>query len=226
VKYTLSILGIVLCLTAFGQDQDSLRRKIKSTLRNPYRNIKTSLFIQSGYSPILGRNFGAGMEVRRFLSLKEYLYLNVSYSKWTNNQDRIKNDVGQNCSYYLNSQTVSLRAGLGFFGKHNLVVGAHYLMGAHLTERVPSVLDPETPVVLGGEISAYTRDFLPFIGYNVKGKLWEFVFLEFGVEYWILDTAIFKPLEGEWRVPDNYSPLLSQDYEHYPYGYLTFQFKL
>jgi hypothetical protein len=226
VKYTLSILGIVLCLSASAQERDSIQRKITSSIRNPYRNVKSSLFVHSGYSGILGRNFSAGIEVRRFLSLREYLYFNVSYAKWTNNQDRLKNDVGQNCSYYLNSQTISLRTGLGIFGKHNLVLGTHYLMAADLKERVPSVLDPDTPVVLSGEISNYTRDFLPFIGYNVKGKLWQFVFLEFGLEFWIFNTAIFKPLEGQWRVPDNYSPLLSEDYDAYPYGYLTIHFKL
>jgi hypothetical protein len=215
-----------MCLSVFGQDQDSQHRKLKTPLRNPYRNIKSSIFAHSGYSEVLGRNYSVGFEVRRFISLKEYLYLSAAFSRWTNNQDRIKNDVYQACSYYLNSQTLTLRAGLGIFGNNNAMIGFHYLMEADLKERVPSALDPESNVVLNGNISGYARDFIPFIGYNLKYKLWQIIFIEVGVEYWLIQNKIFQPLEGNWRVPDNTSPLLSDDYQNYPYGYIAFHFKL
>ena len=152
--------------------------------------------------------------------------MSVSYGRWTNNQDRLKNDLYQDCSYYLNSETIALRTGLAVFGHSNFVVGAHYLMDAQLKEKVPSVLDPETNVFLNGNISSYTRDFIPFVGGNFRYKLWQFLFLEVGAEFWLINTQIFKPLEGNWRVPDNVSPLLSEDYDQFISYSATLHFKL
>jgi hypothetical protein len=226
VKYFLFVLSTFVCSCLLAQDQDSLQKKIRTRHHNPYRNLKSSVFIHSGFSQILGRNYSAGFELRRFISLKEYLYMGVAYGQWTNNQDRLENDVYQDCSYYLDSKTITLRAGLGIFGHSNIVAGAHYLMDAQLKEKVPSALDPETNVFLNGNISSYTRDFIPFLGYNFKQKLWQIMFIEIGAEFWFLNTQIFQPLEGDWRVPDKVSPLLSEDYDQFIYYYATLHFKL
>lgn len=226
MKSTLVVLGTLLCSLTYAQDSDSLRTTSRISLHNPYRNLKTSVFIHSGFSQILGRNYSAGFEVRRFISLKEYFYAGLSYGRWTQNKDRLKNDVNQSCSYYLNSETITFRGGLGIFGHSNIVIGAHYLLNASLKEKVPSALDPETNIFFNGNISGFTRDFIPIVGYNVKHKLWQFLFVEAGADFWFMSTQIFQPLEGNWRVPDNVSPLLSEDYDQFIYYYLTVHFKL
>jgi hypothetical protein len=226
LKTAVSILALVLLLPIIAQTQDTLKQNYRTHYVNPYKNLKASVMVQSGKSPVLGRTTAVGFELRRFLSLEKYLFAGFTYGRWTLNKDRIENDLYGKCSYYLNSQTVTARFGLGIFGTYNFVAGTHFLFDAHLREKVPSSLDPEITSVVSGNISRFTRDFIPFFGYNMKGKLWKRLFLEIGSELWIYQTKIFQPLEGNWKVPDNVSPLLSDDDKNDPYYYVTLHCKL
>jgi hypothetical protein len=221
-RLTVLIIVLIFYLPGFCQTASS-KSKIKSSQVNPFRNIKSSLFLQYGVTPVFGSGFTAGMEIRRFISLEKYIFIDVMYSQWQ--KEKRTNYIIRFSSYQINGDALAIKMGLGVFSNTNVYFCAHYLTNVTLKETLPPVANSDVPFIAQGNITPYTRQFVPTIGTNYRYKVWKIIFLEVGTEFWITQNKIFKPLEGRWKVPDKQSPLLLQNFSD-PYYYLSVHFKI
>jgi hypothetical protein len=221
-RLTVFIFVLLFYFPGFCQTANS-KSKLKSSRINPFRNIKSSLFLQYGGGSVFGGGFTAGMEIRRFVSLEKYLFIDVMYSQWQ--KDKRTHDLIRFSSYRINCDAIAIKMGLGVFGNSNIYFGAHYLLDVTLKKTLPPPANSDVPFIVQGNITPYTRQIVPIIGGNYRLKVWKFIFLEPGMEFWITQNKIFKPLQGRWKVPDKHSPLLSQNFTD-PYYYLAVHFKI
>ncbi|HET9054416.1 MAG TPA: hypothetical protein VFM90_09595, partial [Cyclobacteriaceae bacterium] len=186
IRILVLIVSIFLFTPAFTQHPDSILHSArKPALINPYKNLKTSVLGRVQYHPALGLGFGGGIEFRRFTSLRQYYFFEVSYAQWQKSQTT-DNFYHQECTYDLTAQSFSVRLGKAVFGSQHVYLGALFLRDVHLTEKVPAqhlMFIEDEYVTVKGNITPYVRKVTPVFGYNMKVKGWKFMFIEVGGEY-------------------------------------------
>lgn len=188
---------------------DTTARSVKPSQVNPFRNIKTSIYVQYGGGGILGSGFGGGVELRRFTSITSYFFLDVEWNNWRK-EEGLTNDFYMDGKYSLTSQTLGSKIGFGK-GYCGGYIGAKYITNAFLSEDVISTLNVDAHDHFEGDITPHTQPFLPLVGLNLKIKLWSIFFLEAGMEVWFNNKRAFRDLETEWKAPPTYSPFLSRE---------------
>lgn len=209
IRILVLIVSIFLFTPAFTQHPDSILHSArKPALINPYKNLKTSVLGRVQYHPVLGLGLGGGVEFRRFTSLRQYYFFEVSYTQWQKS-NTADNYYHQECSYDLTAQSFSVRLGKAVFGSQHFYLGALFINDAQLSEKVPAqhlMFSTDEYVTVAGDITPYVRKLTPVFGYNVKLKGWKFMFIEFGGDYVLVDPL--KTLKGNWRVPNRASGFL------------------
>lgn len=200
------LISIFSITIGFSQQPDSILHSAnKPTLINPYKNLKTSVFARGQSHGTLGWGYGGGIEFRRFISLKEYIFFEVSFTQWQRSKS-VDNYYGQECSYDFKAKSVSVKLGKAIFGSQHIYIGAFFLTDTYLSEEVPAQhlqYSNDEYVTVSGNITPYVRQVVPIVGYSMKLKGWRFMFFEVGVDYIFFNSL--KPVYGNWRVPDRVS---------------------
>lgn len=167
-----------------------------------------SVLARGQHHSTLGWGVGGGIEFRRFISLREYYFFEVSYAQWQRSKT-VDNFYSQESKFDLTAKSISVKLGRAIFGSQHFYVGAFFLGDTYLQEKVPAqylVYSDDEYVTVSGDVTPYVRQVVPIFGYSCKFKGWKFMFVEVGVDYVFFNP--FATLRGNWRVPNRVSGFL------------------